>query len=527
MFKIKLNNFSEYFVSFRWVVLVMIGFSIEIQAQVPSYVPSNGLVAWYPFNGNANDESGNGNNGSIGNGVAAVNDRFNSNNSALYFNGSLLSNSGVEIPNSTLLNIGIGFNKQFTISLWYKNDSLLGSGLLGKSGSIITKPRFGNSTVVDYSLFLEGSDLLWGSGYSVIAGGDVCSWKDILAPPKSSWQHVVVTLNQNINSSSGTKKIYLNGLMVDSCQYNFKNNSNSNPLCIGVNGYVGSIDDIGFWNRELSNQEVSALYNACNSLPTVAILPLSSTIICQGDSVELMSSVQGAYNYKWFRNNTILNNEITSKYTAKENGSYSLEIDSSGCSSKSLELIVKVSPRPIVQCAIAPFINIAQIKVPIIGTPVGGDFSGNGVLGNVFEPFLAGFGKKGILYTYTDSNNCSNMAMASTIVYDTIVCSTSVTDTLIINTTISTLTPPNNLNTIKIYPNPASTHITIDYGNYQSMIGFTLKIVNTLGATFYTAPINKQLSYIDLSTWSGNGLYFVQILDSQNNIVHNKKILIQ
>jgi hypothetical protein len=35
---------------------------ITIFAQPPSYLPTNGLVAWYPFNGNANDESGNGRN---------------------------------------------------------------------------------------------------------------------------------------------------------------------------------------------------------------------------------------------------------------------------------------------------------------------------------------------------------------------------------------------------------------------------------------------------------------------------------
>ena len=42
------------------------GFALTTQmviAQVPSYVPTNGLVAYWPFNGNANDESGNGNNG--------------------------------------------------------------------------------------------------------------------------------------------------------------------------------------------------------------------------------------------------------------------------------------------------------------------------------------------------------------------------------------------------------------------------------------------------------------------------------
>ena len=55
-------------------------------AQVPSYVPTNGLVGWWPFNGNANDESGNGNNGTV-NGASLTIDRFGNNNSAFYFNG--------------------------------------------------------------------------------------------------------------------------------------------------------------------------------------------------------------------------------------------------------------------------------------------------------------------------------------------------------------------------------------------------------------------------------------------------------
>jgi hypothetical protein len=53
-------------------------------AQVPSYVPSNGLVAYYPFNGNANDASGNGNNGTV-NGATLTSDRFGNVNKAINF----------------------------------------------------------------------------------------------------------------------------------------------------------------------------------------------------------------------------------------------------------------------------------------------------------------------------------------------------------------------------------------------------------------------------------------------------------
>ena len=121
--------------------------------------------------------------------------------------------------------------------------------------------------------------------------------------------------------------------------------------------------------------------------------------------------------------------------------------------------------------------------------------------------------------------NILDTCITNIIVYDTLL--TTVTDTLVINATITGLTPPNNLNTIKVFPNPASTHITIDYGNFASMSGYTLKITNNLGQVVFTSPINQQSSYIDLSTWSGNGIYFVQIIDTQNNTIENRKIVIQ
>jgi hypothetical protein len=60
--------------------------SISTFAQIPTYVPANGLVGWWPFNGNANDESGNGNNGTV-NGATLTTDRFGNANSAYDFDG--------------------------------------------------------------------------------------------------------------------------------------------------------------------------------------------------------------------------------------------------------------------------------------------------------------------------------------------------------------------------------------------------------------------------------------------------------
>ena len=76
---------------------------------IPSYVPTNGLVGWWPFNGNANDESGNGNHGTV-NGAMLTSDRNGEGNKAYSFDGI----------ND---NIGLGnfFNyTSFSISMWIK-----------------------------------------------------------------------------------------------------------------------------------------------------------------------------------------------------------------------------------------------------------------------------------------------------------------------------------------------------------------------------------------------------------------------
>jgi hypothetical protein len=63
---------------------LLFGIYLAPQAQIPDYLPSNGLVGWWPFNGNANDESGNGDHG-LTNNCAMVADQFGNPNSAYFF----------------------------------------------------------------------------------------------------------------------------------------------------------------------------------------------------------------------------------------------------------------------------------------------------------------------------------------------------------------------------------------------------------------------------------------------------------
>ena len=103
----------------------------------------------------------------------------------------------------------------------------------------------------------------------------------------------------------------------------------------------------------------------------------------------------------------------------------------------------------------------------------------------------------------------------------------TVTDTLIINTNLTGFNPVNYENTIKIWPNPTNDHITIDYGNYANLSGYQLKINNSVGQQMFQTNIVQQTSYVDLGTWTGNGVYFVHLIDSQGNTVDIRKIVLQ
>src|SRR5436190_916922 len=89
--------------------------SISIAQSIPSYVPATGIVAWWPFNGNANDESGKGNNGTV-KGPTLTNDRFNQTNKAYNFN-----SDSITITNTASFNLN-----QFTVSGWFKITSTAG-----------------------------------------------------------------------------------------------------------------------------------------------------------------------------------------------------------------------------------------------------------------------------------------------------------------------------------------------------------------------------------------------------------------
>ena len=81
---------------------------------------------------------------------------------------------------------------------------------------------------------------------------------------------------------------------------------------------------------------------------------------------------------------------------------------------------------------------------------------------------------------------------------------------------------------ISVYPNPTFSQITIDCGsNFSTISNYTLKITNTLGQTVYSSLVNRQISTINLNSWTGKGVYAIQLIDGNGNIIVNQKIVLE
>ncbi len=446
---------------------VLIAFAIglcltaSVMAQVPNYVPTNGLVGYWPFNGNANDESGNGNNGTV-NGATLTTDRFGVANKAYSFNGG---NQKIQTNYAGIL----GQNAR-SISLWYLSNTNEG-GLMYYG---LTSPG-SRMNIYLYPTNSGGHSPTIDNSNSQVAHNPIT--------PIGTWNNLIITYQPSFGTSTSSFKFYINGVLSTSEYFNYNANQNFNTQLgdlvwfgslVGQDLY-GKLDDIGIWNRALTQQEITALYNSCSGTNITSQPSNSSVTIGSTAQFSIGSTVGGSF--QWQSNPLDLGWQ-----NVVDNSTYS-----------------------------GGTTNILSVA--------------NTSVSNNNQPFRA----------IVNTGNCSDTSNMATIqiadtcitnvtIYDTLL--TTVTDTLIINTTLS-LPAPNNENTILIYPNPASDHITIDNGNFAAMAGYSIKIENNAGQQVFQNTINQAQFYVDLSTWTGNGLYFVHLIDAQGNTVTVRKIVLQ
>lgn len=265
--------------------------TVTTYAQVPSYVPADGLVGWWPFNGNSNDESGNGNNGTVNGAVSLTTDRDGNPNSAYSFPGS--TSAFINVTN----NIS-EFNDGITISVWFQDNNTSSNGRVLALGD-----TDGNNNGIQIMKRPNVNGIR--TSFRPKFGGLAIAPTHNNIFPDDDWNHYLITID--FLDKEWTK--YINGQVVASGELSGTNedwspfNVSGKPFNIGrktqsaFDPWNGKIDDIGIWNRALTAEEVENLYNTCNL--DFVTQPLDLTVNIGEDAEFIVESSNPEAVFQW------------------------------------------------------------------------------------------------------------------------------------------------------------------------------------------------------------------------------------
>ncbi|MFH0866208.1 MAG: LamG-like jellyroll fold domain-containing protein [Bacteroidota bacterium] len=233
-------------------LLVIIGFSGFTQVNLDS-----GLIAKYYFDGNANDESGNGSHGTVY-GATLTTDRFGNLNSAYDFDGV---DNYIEIGTPSIIN---NFNA-LTLSVWVVLDRTdVNLGIVAKTNGTLNDFGF------EYNHW-SGENLAFAVNYNYTPQGVRLNLGTLTA---KSWTHLLGFWD---GSNVG---FYKNGIEITSVPYTGKPLIDGNlSLTIGRLGsyggwyFDGKIDDVRIYNRVLDSVEIDSLYHEGGWAGTKEIVP--------------------------------------------------------------------------------------------------------------------------------------------------------------------------------------------------------------------------------------------------------------
>jgi len=227
-------------------------------------VPTNGLIASYNFNGNANDSSGKDHHGIIHN-VSLTSGRLGNGRSAYSFNGS---DAYIEIPDHN--DFSVPTSGKLSISVWMRPGTLrfpkvegtryvhwMGKGIASQQEWAFRMYSSDNTEGRENRTSFYLFNLMGGEGAGSYVQEPVTSGR---------WYHYVTV----VDMSTDTIKLYKNGNLKDqdsfiNSQYQINPENGTAPVRIGTRDFAsyfrGAIDNINIYSRDLSQSEVLQLYN--------------------------------------------------------------------------------------------------------------------------------------------------------------------------------------------------------------------------------------------------------------------------
>jgi len=210
------------------------------------------LQAYYPFKGNANDESGNARNGTVNNNATLTTDRFGNENSAYSFDGDNdYISAGTAEGWDALIGGATDDALPFSVSAWINPTDL-------EPGAVIWQVGVPNNNGRRIKLYGVAGTMV-----HFAVGGTLNSNTSNIPLIEGTWFHVVGTFA----GGSAAPKIYINGVFdVDASNVGTANDISAVDVAVGIDPnsnddpFEGIIDEVAIWNVELNADQVQTLY---------------------------------------------------------------------------------------------------------------------------------------------------------------------------------------------------------------------------------------------------------------------------
>jgi len=505
---------------FNSIALTMIVTSILVASTTFAQVPTNGVIGSYSFTGNANDLSGNAQNGTIY-GATLTTDRFGNANSAYAFDGT---SSYISIPQTSFL------NTNYSYSYWMKESVALTSSNPYYLFSIGTPGQAGAEGVAGA---INSSLGIGGEFYNTNSSTDQIVTVGT-SPIVNQWYHVVITRD------SSFLKLYVNGTITDSVATNGNiPQYGSNPIfTIGKRFnstffFNGVLDDFRIYNCSINASEVKSLFNESAISGTkslsVSAKPIGTTTsaICNGSVKAIVSGGVPPYIVK-FVGNTVSDSVLS--LTNLCAGFYTINVIDAKNDSTSITFVIS-SPAT-THTSIRPAYNGSTIIDTLVTTAIPNCSINYSSIDSIIISNYALIGTDSInvawkIYQASVSNiqyakykyslsgvyklvldlYCTNRTLGN---------STEGIDEIYIGNRSTGITPI-ELNNSSIYPNPFSNKLVIIVNKSSS-----IKITDISGKEIYSTKIDAGKSTIDGGSFD-SGIYFIAITDEQTSIT--KKLI--
>ncbi len=321
------NNYVSQTINGCTSPLAIISVNVSSLAPAISQLPNSNIIANYKFNSNANDISGNNDNGTLQNVPALIADRFGNASSAYNFNGSSqYISTATSFPNPG----------DFSVAIWFKT-AVAGGKLIGFGAQ-----QTGLNTQYDRNIYMDNTGHIYFgiNNSSIIYASSTLSYND------NNWHLVTGT----VSSTTGLF-LYIDGVQVGANALGKVGQSYTGYWRIGydnINGswpsqptnkfFTGALDDALIYSRALSSTEIGTIYNSPDGAG-------NNGPVCNGSPVTLTSTFLNGATYAWTGPNNFSSTSQNPNfiYSVANSGTYILKVSLNGCSSLGYTNVVSSS----------------------------------------------------------------------------------------------------------------------------------------------------------------------------------------